>query len=252
MKPLNIFWPKRKKSHCIYTTAKNRARINPKNKTSTLFVKFSLKKTRETTEDPLQKKPKRKSNLQQNNHDNSSKDSDNSPDSRFDSDYLLQQPKLLTGGQLMTHQMEALNWLIGLYNIDQNGILADQMGLGKTIEVISLFAYLYEYKGNQGPHLVVCPLSVVNNWKRELDKWLPDLRSRCLYATEKEREKCWKDVIDPRDFDIIITSFEGMKKSLNKLKKFTWDYFVIDEAHKLKNAESQFFEKSTEIKTLRT
>ena len=152
----------------------------------------------------------------------------------------------------MTHQMEALNWLIGLYNIDQNGILADQMGLGKTIEVISLFAYLYEYKGNQGPHLVVCPLSVVNNWKRELDKWLPDLRSRCLYATEKEREKCWKDVIDPRDFDIIITSFEGMKKSLNKLKKFTWDYFVIDEAHKLKNAESQFFEKSTEIKTLRT
>ena len=68
--------------------------------------------------------------------ENSEKSSDNQ------TDYLLFQPKCLKNGNLMPHQLEALNWMIGLYNQDASGILADQMGLGKTIEVISMFAYL--------------------------------------------------------------------------------------------------------------
>lgn len=78
--------------------------------------------------------------------------------------------------------MIGLNWLISLYQIGLNGILADEMGLGKTITTIAMLAYLHEFKGIKGPHLIICPNSVVSNWKKELDKWLPCLRSVKLIA----------------------------------------------------------------------
>ena len=63
-----------------------------------------------------------------------------------------------------------------------NGILADEMGLGKTITTIGLLAYLKEYQNIKGYHLIICPNSVVTNWKKELDRWLPDFRSVKLIA----------------------------------------------------------------------
>lgn len=61
-----------------------------------------------------------------------------------------------------------LNWLISMYKIGFNGILADEMGLGKTIQAIAFFAYLLEYENIRGPFLIVCPNTVVSNWKKEL------------------------------------------------------------------------------------
>ena len=56
---------------------------------------------------------------------------------------------------------------MSLHEIGFNGILADEMGLGKTIQTIAFFAYLMDYKNIKGPYLIVCPNSVVCNWKRE-------------------------------------------------------------------------------------
>jgi SWI/SNF-related matrix-associated actin-dependent regulator of chromatin subfamily A member 5 len=69
--------------------------------------------------------------------------------------------------------MEGLNWMISLYELGISGILADEMGLGKTIQAISLMAYLKEFQSISGPHLIVCPNSVMGNWVKELRKWLP-------------------------------------------------------------------------------
>ena len=55
-----------------------------------------------------------------------------------------------------------------MYKIGFNGILADEMGLGKTIQAIAFFAYLFQYENIRGPFLIVCPNSVVSNWKKEL------------------------------------------------------------------------------------
>ena len=93
--------------------------------------------------------------------------------------------------------MVGLNWLISLYSIGFNGILADEMGLGKTIQTIAFFAYLNEYKNIAGPHLIVCPNSVVSNWKREFTKWLPNHRVVKLIARKEYRY----DIID----EFIIT-----------------------------------------------
>lgn len=76
------------------------------------------------------------------------------------------QPKTLKGGQLKDYQREALVWMIELAFKKMNGILADDMGLGKTIQTISYFAYLMQERQICGKHLIICPLTVCNNWQR--------------------------------------------------------------------------------------
>ena len=62
-----------------------------------------------------------------------------------------------------------LNWLRVLHDTDVNGILADEMGLGKTIQLISFLAHLLEAHNCRGPHLIICPASVVSNWQVSFD-----------------------------------------------------------------------------------
>lgn len=85
--------------------------------------------------------------------------------------------------------MIGLNWLISLYEIGINGILADQMGLGKTIQTIAFLAFLKEFKQNSGPHLIVGPNSTVGNWCKEIKKWVPAFRVVKLYARKEHREE---------------------------------------------------------------
>lgn len=64
-----------------------------------------------------------------------------------------------------------------------NGILADDMGMGKTIQAIAFFAYMQEEHGISGKHIIVCPKNVISNWEREINKWLPTVRVVVLHAT---------------------------------------------------------------------
>jgi ATP-dependent helicase STH1/SNF2 len=69
------------------------------------------------------------------------------------------QPDILVGGRLKEYQIKGLQWMVSLYNNHLNGILADEMGLGKTIQTISLVTYLIEKKRQNGPYLIIVPLS---------------------------------------------------------------------------------------------
>lgn len=77
---------------------------------------------------------------------------------------------LLTGGKLKHYQLKGVKWLISLWQNGLNGILADQMGLGKTIQTIGFLAHL---KGNglDGPYLIIAPLSTLSNWVNEINRW---------------------------------------------------------------------------------
>ena len=77
--------------------------------------------------------------------------------------------------------------MVSLYNNNLNGILADEMGLGKTIQTISLFAYLIGNKGNEGPFLVVVPLTTINNWMNEFEKWCPSIKVITYRGKRNER-----------------------------------------------------------------
>ena len=76
---------------------------------------------------------------------------------------------LLTGGKLKPYQIKGMKWLISLWQNGLNGILADQMGLGKTIQTISFLAHL-KGKGLDGPYLVIAPLSTLSNWANEISR----------------------------------------------------------------------------------
>lgn len=76
---------------------------------------------------------------------------------------------LLTGGKLKSYQIKGIKWLISLWQNGLNGILADQMGLGKTIQTIGFLAHL-KGKGLDGPYLVIAPLSTLSNWVNEISR----------------------------------------------------------------------------------
>lgn len=129
--------------------------------------------------------------------------------------------------------------MISLYETGINGILADEMGLGKTVQTISLISFLQEFKKINGYHLIIMPKSVVGNWMKEFQRWLPSCRVLNLIARKDQREEIVKNHLQPNKFDVCITTFEGVRLCMGPLMKFNWEYIIIDEAHKIKNEDSQ-------------
>ena len=123
------------------------------------------------------------------------------------------------------------------------------MGLGKTIQTIAFQAFLKENKKISGPHLIVAPNTTLGNWFKELRKWLPSFRTIKLYARKEYREEIFAKYLKKGCFDIVITSYEGINICKNHLKKFNWNYVIIDEAHRIKNEESLLSKNLRKFKT---
>jgi ATP-dependent helicase STH1/SNF2 len=202
---------------------------------------------------------------------------------------------MLRGGDLKEYQLGGLQWMVSLYNNNLNGILADEMGLGKTIQAIALLAYVMEFKHNNGPFLIVVPLSTLSNWVNELSKWTPDmikvvykgflllgccvvsfiicmltlllLPLACLHfcvgsdlvtsyrcnlflskyhhhhhhkGTPPVRKQMYKEEVEGGQFNVLLTTYEYIMKDKAQLKKFQWQYIIVDEGHRMKNAQSKF------------
>ena len=152
---------------------------------------------------------------------------------------IKEQPSLLVGGQLKSYQMFGLSWMISLYNNNLNGILADEMGLGKTIQTISLFAYLIEHKNNEGPFLIVVPLTTINNWMNEFAKWAPKIQ--CVtYKGKKHERPILAQHLKNEKFHVVLTTYEYILHDKSTLCKIQWQYIVVDEGHRMKNTKSKF------------
>ena len=150
------------------------------------------------------------------------------------------QPTLLKGGQLKEYQLSGLQWLVSLYNNNLNGILADEMGLGKTIQTISLICYLMEFKHNNGPFLVVVPLSTLSNWVNEFNKWAPDVLKVVYKGAPDDRKRLFKEEVEAGQLNVLLTTYEYIMKDKSSLRKLAWQYIIVDEGHRMKNAQSKF------------
>ncbi|KAK4141668.1 SNF2-family ATP dependent chromatin remodeling factor like protein [Dichotomopilus funicola] len=148
------------------------------------------------------------------------------------------QASILVGGTLKEYQLKGLQWMLSLYNNNLNGILADEMGLGKTIQTISLITYLIEKKQQQGPYLVIVPLSTLTNWNLEFDKWAPSV-SKVVYKGPPNTRKLQQEKIRQGRFQVLLTTYEYIIKDRPLLSKIKWFHMIIDEGHRMKNANSK-------------
>ncbi|KAG0340855.1 hypothetical protein BG004_006257 [Podila humilis] len=165
------------------------------------------------------------------------KDEENEND---DSSYVFtSSPTYIKNGTMRDYQIQGLNWMISLYKNGINGILADEMGLGKTLQTISFLGYLKHIQGVAGPHLVIVPKSTLHNWENEFGKWLPDSNVFLLHASKDDRAEMIRTRLLTQKFDVCLTSYDICLLEKTHLKKFAWQYIVIDEAHRIKNENSQ-------------
>ncbi|CAO3579030.1 unnamed protein product [Absidia cylindrospora] len=151
---------------------------------------------------------------------------------------FTESPTYVTGGTLREYQVQGLNWMISLFENGINGILADEMGLGKTLQTISFLGYLKHVREIKGPHLVVVPKSTLHNWKSEFERWVPDFDAFVFHGSKETRAELAKTRLQPSNFEVCITSYETCLMEKAHFKKITWQYIIIDEAHRIKNENS--------------
>jgi ATP-dependent helicase STH1/SNF2 len=110
-------------------------------------------------------------------------------------------------------------------------------GLGKTIQTISLITYLIETKKQAGPFIVIVPLSTIANWKLEFDKWAPTVSIIVYKGSPAERKRAQGSLKEP--FNVLLTTYEYIIRDKSSLARIKWVHMIIDEGHRMKNANSK-------------
>lgn len=103
----------------------------------------------------------------------------------------------LINGELRDYQLKGVTWLISLWSNGMNGILADQMGLGKTVQTITFLSHL-RHNHIPGPFLIIVPLSTLANWHSEVQRWCPSMSSIVYHGDKKERQQMEKRWFKPQ------------------------------------------------------
>lgn len=165
-----------------------------------------------------------------------------------------EQPKGLSGGELMKYQLEGVNWLLYRWYQKQNGILADEMGLGKTIQIIGLIAALAE-DYNCVPFLLVVPNSTCPNWRREIKTWAPSLRVVTYYGTAQSRRLAYEHELFPEGSKslkchVVVTSYEaaGDDSCRKFFRSVPWQGLIVDEGQRLKSDKTNLYGALSSLK----
>ena len=142
---------------------------------------------------------------------------------------------------LRDYQKYGYQWLRTLSDYGFGGILADDMGLGKTLQVISL---LDQNKVDEGVSIVVAPASLILNWEDEVKKFSSDLRAVSVYGTVDKRKSI---VENAGEYDLLITSYDYIRRDVELYKDIKFHYIVLDEAQYIKNHSTKSAQSVKEL-----
>ncbi|KAL8276276.1 hypothetical protein RQP46_011304 [Phenoliferia psychrophenolica] len=146
----------------------------------------------------------------------------------------LAQPATIQGGTMKDYQLSGLSFMAYMFNNGQNCLLGDEMGLGKTLQTLALLAYLKEEHNITGPHLLICPLSVLGSWITEITRWLPSFKYMRFHGPMTERGRLKSQVVTEQP-DLVVTTYEAYTAEAGWFKHRRWGVCVLDEGHKIKN-----------------
>lgn len=128
---------------------------------------------------------------------------------------------------LRPYQQQGVNWLSFLYNNHFHGLLADEMGLGKTVQVIAFLSTLTL----SNPVLIVMPTTLLFNWKKELERFLPRAKVRVHQGAQREGNFAPDEV--------VLTSYATLRLDIDLLAKGKYQCVILDEAQVMKNSRTQ-------------
>ena len=148
-------------------------------------------------------------------------------------------------GELRPYQERGLAWMSFLGNLGLGGILADSMGLGKTVELLGLMAHERESSPAapagmpapakaSAPTLLICPMSLVGNWEREAERFTPDLRVHVHHGADRLTGPELTDAAGAAD--LVITTYGVATRDRDALSQIPWRRVVCDEAQNIKNS----------------
>ena len=139
--------------------------------------------------------------------------------------------KFKFSGTLREYQQQGVDFLCRMTDLNYNVILADEMGLGKTVQLLAMLGRRL-HQGSQ-PALIIAPASLITNWAREAEKFLPGIR--VVTPEGNDRKIIWKE---PDSYDLAIISYTAARIAGDKLKLVRFSYLVLDEAQHIKNPGS--------------
>lgn len=147
---------------------------------------------------------------------------------------------------LRDYQKDGVRWLYTLYKCDLGGILADEMGLGKSLQTICFIKQVILEKP-EAKIMIVCPTSLVYNWKKEFDKFGSELK----YVTVHDSKSKRLEVINDFDkYNIFITSYGLIRNDNDEYEDKNFDVCIIDEAQAIKNYQAGMTREIKKIKAL--
>lgn len=133
--------------------------------------------------------------------------------------------------QLRPYQVEGYHWLSFLDRYGLGGILADEMGLGKTLQMLTFIWSRYKEEG--GKTLIVAPTSLLYNWQRESERFVPGLPTYIAFGNKNDREDVYAE-FEKHD-GLMIVSYGLVRQDRRLLSKFKFNTIVLDEAQYIKN-----------------
>src|SRR5207248_5143136 len=142
-------------------------------------------------------------------------------------------------GKLRPYQLKGVSWLAFLKQFGFGACLADDMGLGKTAELIALLLHGRAAPPsrtgvmNHAPTLVICPMSIVGNWQRELQRFAPSLSVMVHHGAERLSDTAFQE--EAKKHDVVITTYALALRDKEHLAPIEWEHVVVDEAQNIKN-----------------
>uniref|UniRef100_A0A8D2ZLZ1 E1A binding protein p400 n=1 Tax=Scophthalmus maximus TaxID=52904 RepID=A0A8D2ZLZ1_SCOMX len=148
----------------------------------------------------------------------------------------------LLHGSLREYQQIGVDWLVNLHRKHLNGILADETGLGKTVQTVAYMAHLAGQEGIWGPHLVVVRTCKLLNWEVEFKRWCPGLKILLYLGNRRERrsKRMWWG--EANSFHVCVTSYKLLMKDQSHFLRRKWRHLVLDEVQHIKNMTEKHWE----------